>query len=299
MPKPQLMRLLERLAELGCGRVQLSGGEPSLYPELPDVIRHIKALGMDCSLNSGGEGPHEAILAAIDAGLDELRISQDGPPEIDRLIRQRSQDSALMLLERVSSLESPPQLRVNAVLDRRTRPGVAWMAALARRLKLRLSLGLLRPGKGVDLGMMLSPKELRALLEELEGIEAEHGQQILCNFKVPGATSSLPYPLDGTCCPAGRASLGVDAQGRVSSCGYLGAMKQLGGSLFEIDLLKLWHEDPVFQATRETRRPDCQGCPHLGRGCNGGCMASALAESQDLDGPDPYCPWRSDHADPA
>jgi pyruvate formate lyase activating enzyme len=48
--------------------VCLSGGEPTLHPELPELARRVKALGFDLKLDTNGILPHR-LAALLDEGL--------------------------------------------------------------------------------------------------------------------------------------------------------------------------------------------------------------------------------------
>ncbi len=74
----ELRRLLEKS---GRCNVQLSGGEPTLRDDLPDIIREAKALGFPLvQVNSNGvrlgREPHYAGMLA-DAGLDSVYLQWD------------------------------------------------------------------------------------------------------------------------------------------------------------------------------------------------------------------------------
>jgi MoaA/NifB/PqqE/SkfB family radical SAM enzyme len=84
----------------GVKRAVLHGvGEPMLVPELPRMIRHLKARGIYVLFNTNGTLLREKrFKELIDSGLDELRVSLDaadaasyaqvrGRPFFDRIVR--------------------------------------------------------------------------------------------------------------------------------------------------------------------------------------------------------------------
>ncbi len=61
--------------------VVLSGGEASLYPGIPDVIRQVRALGYSIKLDTNGLRP-DIIGNFLDAGLlDYIALDYKAPPE--------------------------------------------------------------------------------------------------------------------------------------------------------------------------------------------------------------------------
>jgi MoaA/NifB/PqqE/SkfB family radical SAM enzyme len=94
-----LKRRISKLKELGTAVVAFSGGEPMLHPDLDDLIRHIRALGMMAGLITNGYFlVPKRIHELNDAGLDFLQISIDNvePDEVSkkslRLLDKKLQD---------------------------------------------------------------------------------------------------------------------------------------------------------------------------------------------------------------
>src|SRR6185503_11985056 len=75
----ECLDLVRQLARLGTREVTLIGGEAYLRRDWLQIIREIRAQGMDCTLQSGGLNlTEERIEAAVNAGLQGLGISIDG-----------------------------------------------------------------------------------------------------------------------------------------------------------------------------------------------------------------------------
>jgi radical SAM protein with 4Fe4S-binding SPASM domain len=68
--------LLQEAAGLGLRNLHISGGEPTLYPHLVDLIRSGKKLGLRIRINSNGSMITEGFAQRLlEAGLDEICIS--------------------------------------------------------------------------------------------------------------------------------------------------------------------------------------------------------------------------------
>lgn len=81
-----LNRQLDRLRQVSPGcNVQLSGGEPTLRDDLPDIIRAVRARGFGLvQVNSNGlRLGHEPVYAVYlrEAGLDSVYLQWDGPDD--------------------------------------------------------------------------------------------------------------------------------------------------------------------------------------------------------------------------
>lgn len=84
-----IRRLLDDVAGFSPS-ITLFGGEPLIYPDLPDVIRMIKERGMRCNLLTNGVLLEKKAEAIMDAGIDEIIFSLDGPRDIHDEIRGRA-----------------------------------------------------------------------------------------------------------------------------------------------------------------------------------------------------------------
>ena len=70
--------------------ISLFGGEPFLYPDILPLIREIKSRGLTCTVITNG-GRLEALARdLVEAGIDSIAVSIDGPPDVHNRIRGRS-----------------------------------------------------------------------------------------------------------------------------------------------------------------------------------------------------------------
>ena len=67
--------------------ITLFGGEPLLHPDILEIIRCIKGKGLHCLMITNGTLLPELAAGLVEAGLDELNVSVDGPGELHDEIR--------------------------------------------------------------------------------------------------------------------------------------------------------------------------------------------------------------------
>jgi len=78
VPIDEMLKRVDKLGELGTAIVTISGGEPTLHPELDDIIRRIRSHGMIAGLITNGYFlTPERIHRLNEAGLQHLQISID------------------------------------------------------------------------------------------------------------------------------------------------------------------------------------------------------------------------------
>ena len=90
LPVELLAQAVADAARLGYAQLAVSGGEPFLYGDLPELLAAGKRSGMTTSVVSNGTVLAPARLAAVVPHLDLLAISIDGPPAEHNLLRASS-----------------------------------------------------------------------------------------------------------------------------------------------------------------------------------------------------------------
>jgi len=109
VPIDEMIRRIDRLAQLGTSVVTISGGEPMLHPQIYDIIARIRHHGMIAGLISNGYYfQPEKIVKLNEAGLDYLQISIDNvnPDEV-------SKKSLKVLDKKLVNLRNYAKFKVN------------------------------------------------------------------------------------------------------------------------------------------------------------------------------------------
>lgn len=98
LPKPQILSyeeitaIVRQLAPLGLRRLRITGGEPTVRPDLPTLIRELRAVpGIeDIALSTNGVKLPQMARALREAGLDRVNMSADSlrPERIAALARR-------------------------------------------------------------------------------------------------------------------------------------------------------------------------------------------------------------------
>ena len=87
VPTDEMLRRIDKLAELGTSIVTFSGGEPTLHPDLDALIRRVRGHGGIATIITNGYFlTPDRIKALNKAGLDHLQISIDNvqPDEVSK-----------------------------------------------------------------------------------------------------------------------------------------------------------------------------------------------------------------------
>lgn len=117
----EIVAVVEQLAPLGLRRIRLTGGEPTIRPELSSLVKQLRAIpGVeDIALSTNGVRLPELAQPLRDAGLDRINMSADSlRPERIVAIARRS-----FAFDPVASLVAAEQaglspIKVNVVVMR-------------------------------------------------------------------------------------------------------------------------------------------------------------------------------------
>lgn len=134
----EIERLVRLLVSLGVEQVRLTGGEPTVRKDLPELIRKLSQIeGLkSLSLTTNGYLLKNLARPLAEAGLTRINVS------LDSLVREKffqltRRDSLQQVLEGLEELEKYPQIspiKINAVAMRNfTESEVVAFAMLARR----------------------------------------------------------------------------------------------------------------------------------------------------------------------
>ncbi len=142
LPKAEILRyeeiaeIVRQLAPLGLRRLRLTGGEPTLRPQLDTLVRMLRAIpGVeDIALSTNGVRLPELAAPLAAAGLDRVNISADSlRPERIRAIARRDLGFDLVAAARAATAAGMAPVKINVVVMRGVNDDeVADFAALTR-----------------------------------------------------------------------------------------------------------------------------------------------------------------------
>jgi MoaA/NifB/PqqE/SkfB family radical SAM enzyme len=148
VPLETMRARIDHLARLGTSIVTLSGGEPTLHPEVDDIISHIRRRGMIAGMITNGYLlTADRIQRLNHAGLDHLQIS------IDNLMPDDVSKKSLKVLDKKLQLLAEHAtfgVNINSVLGGGIRnPHDALVVARrAVQLGFTSTVGIIHDGDG-------------------------------------------------------------------------------------------------------------------------------------------------------
>jgi cyclic pyranopterin phosphate synthase len=236
LPKADILRYEEiaaivgQLAPLGLRRVRITGGEPTIRPDLPELVRLLRAIPEieDIALSTNGARLTELAPSLAAAGLDRVNISADSlRPERVAAIARR--DLGFSLPEAAAAAERAglAPIKVNVVVMRGINDDeILDFARLTRERPWHVRFIELMPvGDLRDLTWehVVPSDELLARLRAIDDLRADaapvRGNGPATYWRFPDAPGSVGVitPMTHTYCAACN-RVRLTADGRLRTC---------------------------------------------------------------------------------
>ncbi len=287
-------RVLTEAAALGVVQSNFSGGEPLLRPDVAEIVRHARQLGLYTNLSTGGTLLTERLAGQLrDAGLDSLQVSiQDadaensdrlagGAPSFEKKIR------AARLVKKTGF-----SLTLNVVLHRQNIGRLEAIIAQAEELGAeRLELANTQ-FNGWALKNRAALLPARAQVEHAAEVARAAQQRLKGRMEILYVLPDYFEPFPKPCLYGwGRVFLTVAADGLVLPCQ---TAREIRGLKFDNarqrPLHEIWFESEAFCKYRGTDwLPEpCRSCPRKETDF-GGCRCQAFLLAGDAAATDPVC----------
>ncbi|MCU0660932.1 MAG: radical SAM protein [Myxococcota bacterium] len=297
------LRVFEELAGIGCERVTISGGEPTMRPDWLELIAGAKKAGMRVGLITNALLWNvENAKAARDAGLAAVGFSLDGLREVHDRVRGkvghfehiiRAMDASVAAGLPWASVTFINSLNLRQLGDMYEL--LANHGAFAWQVQLGSDMGNLREHPDLHLDKRSLPAlesiladivrrgRMRVDIADSIGYYGQH--EVALRSSVHNGRKKAAF--GG--CGAGVRVIGIESNGNVKGClsimaGYNEEGKDyVEGNVRQRPLADIWNDPNAFAYNRkwsiEQLRGFCQQCKHA-TVCRGGCLGKRVASGQ-------------------
>ncbi len=224
----QLTAIAAAFIELGVSKIRLTGGEPLLRPDLPALIRQLRALddGVDLALTTNGLRLAAMADKLREAGLNRVNVSLDAlDPEVAARMAWRPVDPQRVIQAIETAQACGLGVKVNTVIKRGVNDSqIVPLAKLSREIGVTL-----RYIEYMDVGStnrwqaseVVTGTEIRQQLKELSEVQPLPGEfgDVARNYRYTdgagevGFIESVSRPFCGSCTRAR-----VSAEGTLYTC---------------------------------------------------------------------------------
>lgn len=300
LPTSKVLSIIDKIAQQDIYSIFLTGGEPLLRNDLPQIIERCMNHEMNVMLSTNGIMESEEVADRIaSTGLEEIQVSIHAPNEInDRLVQA---DGALE-----QSLQGLRNL-VNAglkvtVASVATRKNINLLPKLAKQVaemgaKYFRVLRLI-PHSDKMLKFLVPYEEMRKTVDEFGLLDDNLSDFTISIHASPGFVDekfsdpdeySIVHPLCHTC-TAGKTSFGILPNGDCVPCLELKDPEFICGNILDKTIDKIWDSQPmatIRSATPDRYKGECADCNKKWLCYSARCVAHNL--EGDILGDDVSC----------
>ncbi len=298
----EALAIVDDLADLGCKDVTLSGGEPLLRKDWPELAGRINQHKMKLSMITNGLETKSQADAIAAAGFFSIGFSVDGPANVHDKIRNvpngfiKLIQGAKALVERDVLIGAVTHInRLN--LDRLDELHDILVDNGFKGWQVQLTMPHGRAGKHSD-ELCLAPETLPNIEDKLMAIRYRTPMFFQAADNIGYMSRYEPRLRAGTTkadkfytgCSAGLSTIGLTSDGTVRGCLSM-PPTQNEDNVRKRPLAEIWNDPNLFTYNRrfkaEQLTDNCKGCT-FGKICRGGCKSMAMAATGNTTY-NPYC----------
>ena len=273
-----------QLAELGCRRVSLIGGEVFMRRDWREIVNSMTSRGIKVCIITNGFLFTESILQDLKRlKIESVAVSLDGPREVhDKYRQQGSYDRAIRAIEALTGAKIPTSV-ISTLNCENVRYLEEFYETLKRYPIFAWQLQACSPmGNAANGGVNVAfdPRRVIHFIEDnartapfAMGIADNIGYFTPSEGWLRGNLSGRAY-FKG--CSAGISAIGIDSVGNVRGCESMYDERFNEGNLRERSLREIWEDPDGFsynrKFTKELLTGACAKC-ELGEYCAGGCRS--------------------------
>lgn len=284
------LSVIASLADLGCRRMSLIGGEPLLYERWPELVRAARERDIIVDMVTSGQGLDAAAASVMQAsGLNSVTVSVDGLADTHDAQRAIPGCFAQAMSAIRAADRAGLKVGVTTQVNRQT---LGELERLAPQLEeagvMGWQLQMTMPtGRAQKSQLPLQADEMPELLAVVRRLARRRGLRAQLTDNLGYCTrddtslrtmqGGFPRPWLGCC--AGIDAIGITSDGRIKGCLSMpDAYSE--GNLRARAIADVWTDPLAFpynrRFTRQSLSGACATCDQAQR-CRGGCTTTALS----------------------
>ena len=282
----ELCHALDLLAALGVKRLVISGGEPFIRRDLPELLRRARGNGVSyIAIITNGTLLTWEMVNSLKGLVDVISISFDGASaQSPAYIRKMQLFDALVDAVHLVQ-DAGIRAHILPTLHARNTDDVPAYLALAEKLGVTVGFSLLSGGTRELGALCMTAGCLVELAERMEAVTLSQAETDALGEDVwSGALRARVR------CGAGRTNISVAADGSVYPCHMLHYPELKLGNAFTDTADALQEALSSFHLPVVDEIDGCRSCEKRYL-CGGGCRGRSMAEYGRLDARDPYCAY--------
>lgn len=133
--KYKILTEIDKGVARGNNRCEITGGEPTLYPHIEEVIQYMKARNLKVCIITNGLVSQQKVHSIVHAGVDEFMFSLHGDEERHNYLTQCDEAYCTLMktIELVDGLNLPDKYRFNCVMNKYNQEHLLEIASIINR----------------------------------------------------------------------------------------------------------------------------------------------------------------------
>lgn len=280
----ECLDVAKQLADVGCRRVSLIGGEVFMRPDWKAIVKALTDRNVKVSIITNGYLFSEKIIVDIkECKIESVAISLDGPETVHDRFRQRgSFKRAIQAIETLTQFDIPVSV-ISTLHDENVLYLDEMYEVLKNKKIFAWQLQACSPMGNASDNLFSTSIDFRKVISFVEKHTHNHSFIIGIADNIGYYTENEGYlrgDISGNGaflgCRAGLTSIGIDSVGNVRGCESMYDECFIEGNLREKSLYDIWNDPNAFaynrQFTLEKLEGKCKNCEY-GYKCAGGCRS--------------------------
>jgi len=292
-------RIFEEASRLGVLHLHLSGGEPTVRPDLERLVEAAHRNGLYVNLITSGIGLSESRFAElVKAGLDHVQLSfQDSREQPAESLAGANVHACKVQVARYIR-RFPVAFTVNLVVHRQNLDHIEEMVAFIENLepdRVEIAHAQYYGWAFLNRTMLLPTREqVDKCLQVVEAAQQRLAGRTRFDCVMPDYFARFPKPCMGGW---GRRLILIDPNGQALPCHAAGVIPGMAfDNVREHSLDWIWRQSAAFQRFRghNWMTEPCQSCERRDVDF-GGCRCQAFLIAGNPNATDPVCHLSPDH----
>ncbi len=305
MPFFKVREIIDEMAARGAFELRITGGEPTMHPELFNMIDYAVSSGLFVSLATNGVMPKKTAERISCSGVSVVIVSLDGDEEFNDRRRGRGSFSSALDTLRCLRKNKSLILKINCVLDKTNIEKIGYMVHLAESLGGDyVNFGTVKlsgRAKG-DEDFLLDSKDMHTIVRRITNLRKKTGVRLQTYMDIldPDKPAHQGSLLNLKSCAAGIEVAAVLPNGDVTGCvvstANAGSDEQnkvfVAGNIFKTRLKDIWLDSSrwkIFRRLEEVKSRKCRKCRFYTKKCFGNCVVESYLHSGQPDSNDKKC----------
>ncbi|MCO5064798.1 MAG: pyrroloquinoline quinone biosynthesis protein PqqE [Rhizobiaceae bacterium] len=290
----QWLSVFGQAADLGVLQIHLSGGEPTLRPDLVELVAALAGRGVYTNLITAGVGVRDGLMDELArSGLDHVQLSFQGAlPETTEMIGNHRGAHSKKLATAAQVRAAGLPLTINAPIHRRNMAEVEGFIELALTLGAeRLEIANIQYYGWALLNrqaLMPARDEVMGVAAMIEAAQRELRGTLAIDFVAPDYYARFPKPCMGGWA---RDAFMIAPDGAAMPCHAAASIPHLVfDNVGQSPLADIWDRSEAFNAFRgfDWMQEPCRSCERREIDF-GGCRCQAMLLAGDASATDPAC----------